>query len=384
MQPDNHLIVMWGSKGGAGTTVTAAATALHETEHVLLVDLAGDTAAVLGVREQEFGTRAWLASDAEPDRLIEFTDRIDDTTSLIQAGRSDPDHGRHRPHRIAELADWLGRQPGIVVVDAGTGSPPPELYFAAHRNLLVTRPDYLALTAATRTALRPDEIFLVNEPGRSLTERDVASAIGAPVTGQVDLDPAIARAVDSGLFIGRSSLKRATRHLTDRHLTIGPPGPEVDYGMQWTNKLNDHTFRLSYDPSTKQLAFVDNETNARHAVATFATSADVDEALAGWATHHQDTATGLDWVHGQLVGHPTNIADESMNPPTGDSTAFRKYRSENFDELERTGSVNSVDAWIEQLESGTPDVGPTDVGELMDPPTIDTDMPTMSIDLPGP
>ena len=91
MRSDNHLILMWGSKGGAGTTVTAAATALHETEHVLLVDLAGDTAAVLGVREHELGTRAWLASDAEPDRLIEFTDRIDGTTSLIQAGRSDPD-----------------------------------------------------------------------------------------------------------------------------------------------------------------------------------------------------------------------------------------------------------------------------------------------------
>jgi len=332
MQSDNHLIVMWGSKGGAGTTVTAAAAALHETEHVLLVDLAGDTAAVLGVREHELGTRAWLASDAEPDRLIEFTDRIDDTTSLIQAGRSDPDQGRHRPHRMAQLADWLGRQPGIVVVDAGTGSPPPELYFAAHRNVLVTRPDYLALTAAARTALRPDEVFLVKEPGRALTDRDVASAIGAPVTGQVDLDPAIARAVDSGLFIGRASLKRATRHLTDRQLTTGLPGPEVDYGMQWTNKHSAHTFRLSYDPSTTQLAFVDNETNARHPVATFANSADLDEALAGWATHHQDTAAGLDWVQGQLAGYPTNIAD---------------------------------------------------VGELMDPPTGDADMPTMSNELPG-
>jgi hypothetical protein len=246
---------------------------------------------------------------------------------------------------------------------------------------LVTRPDYLALTAATRNALRPDEIFLVNEPGRSRTERDVASAIGAPVTGQVDLDPAIARAVDSGLFVGRSSLKRATRHLTDRQLTTGPPGPDVDYGMQWTNKHNAHTFRLSYDPSTNQLAFVDNETNARHPVATFATNADVDAALAGWATHHQDTATGLDWVHGQLVGNPTNIAGDFINPPTGDSAAFRKYRSENFDELERTGMVDSVDARIEQLESGARDAAPTDLGELIDPPTINTDLPTMSIDL---
>ncbi len=145
---------MWGSKGGAGTTV-AARPHCTRREHVLLVDLAGDTAAALGVREQELGTRAWLASDAEPDRLIEFTDRIDDTTSVIQAARSDPDQGRHRPHRMAELADWLGRWRGIVVVDAGTGSPPPELYFAAHRK-------GYRLTAATRTALRPDEIFPIS------------------------------------------------------------------------------------------------------------------------------------------------------------------------------------------------------------------------------
>ena len=114
--------------------------------------------------------------------------------------------------------------------------------------MLVTRPDYLALTAATRTALRPDEIFLINEPGRSLTERDVAAAIGAPVTGQVDLDPAIARAVDSGLFVGRGSLTRATRYLTDRQPTDAPPGPEIDFGMQWTNQLNAHTFRLRRRP----------------------------------------------------------------------------------------------------------------------------------------
>ena len=112
MRPDNHLLVMWGSKGGAGTTVTAAATALQESEHVLLVDLAGDTAAALGVREQELGTRAWLASDAEPDRLIEFTDRIDDTTSVIQP--LDPTPTKEDTDRIAWPNSQIGSDDGAA------------------------------------------------------------------------------------------------------------------------------------------------------------------------------------------------------------------------------------------------------------------------------
>ena len=51
---------------------------------------------------------------------------------------------------MAELADWLGRWRGIVVVDAGTGSPPPELYSAAHRKVLVTEAAHADCTATRR------------------------------------------------------------------------------------------------------------------------------------------------------------------------------------------------------------------------------------------
>ena len=50
---------------------------------------------------------------------------------------------------------------------------------------------------------RPDGVVLVEEPGRSLTAADVARAVGAPVVARIDVDPAIARAVDAGLLAAR-------------------------------------------------------------------------------------------------------------------------------------------------------------------------------------
>ena len=43
----------------------------------------------------------------------------------------------------------------------------------------------------------------MREPGRSLTAGDVASVIGTPVVAELAVDPAVARAVDAGLFAAR-------------------------------------------------------------------------------------------------------------------------------------------------------------------------------------
>ena len=43
----------------------------------------------------------------------------------------------------------------------------------------------------------------MSEPGRSLTRHDVAAALGAPVVAVVEIDPAVARAVDAGLLASR-------------------------------------------------------------------------------------------------------------------------------------------------------------------------------------
>jgi hypothetical protein len=45
---------------------------------------------------------------------------------------------------------------------------------------------------------------LVVEPGRSLDAAAVADVLGVPVTARIDLDPAVARAVDAGLLVRRT------------------------------------------------------------------------------------------------------------------------------------------------------------------------------------
>jgi hypothetical protein len=80
-------------------------------------------------------------------------------------------------------------------------------------SLLVLRPCYLALRRAVAAPFRPSGVVLVREPGRALTRRDVEAVLGVPVRAEVDVDPAIARAVDAGLLTARlpRGLERALR-----------------------------------------------------------------------------------------------------------------------------------------------------------------------------
>ena len=57
--------------------------------------------------------------------------------------------------------------------------------------------------------------MLINEPGRALTATDIEAILGRPIVATVAYDPAISRAVDSGLLTTRVPrvLARALRHL---------------------------------------------------------------------------------------------------------------------------------------------------------------------------
>jgi hypothetical protein len=139
----------------------------------------------------------WLAANLDAAALELLSVDVNPTTTLLPRG--------HRPcegdrERWTELAIWLATRPGRVIVDAGTGQPPPALGNAADHILLVTRPCYLALRRAVSTSRRPTGIVLISEPGRALHPVDVERAVGVPVVTHLDLDPALARAVDAGLL----------------------------------------------------------------------------------------------------------------------------------------------------------------------------------------
>jgi hypothetical protein len=195
------VTLCWAAKGGSGTTVTAVAMALAAGAPMLLIDLAGDVPAVLGVPEPDGpGVFDWLASEASTSRLAGLELRADAHISVLPRGRP----AQVPPARWDELATWLRSERRGIVVDAGsTGVPPPSVVRASDHAILVIRPCYLALRAAVRQPTRPTGIVLVDEPGRALRARDVEASLGVPVVATVLLDPAIARAVDAGLLLAR-------------------------------------------------------------------------------------------------------------------------------------------------------------------------------------
>lgn len=194
------VTICWALKGGSGTTVVAATIALACPTQSLLVDLDGELPAVLGLPEPPGqGVADWLASDAPPGALDDLTIDVDRTTRLIPLGSRPLDR---RSPRWGELMSWLATRPSPVV-DAGSRPPPDELRGDDTRHLLVTRACYLALRRASAAPCRPDGVVLITEPGRSLRVPDVERAVGAPVVASVSHDPAIARAVDSGLLAAR-------------------------------------------------------------------------------------------------------------------------------------------------------------------------------------
>ena len=203
------VTLCWAAKGGSGTTVVTAALALGLRRHSLLVDLDGDLPAVLGLAESDRpGIDDWLRSAAPADHLGELVVDVDASTSLLTRRRSLDEHARGPTDegRWGEFALWLRRQhdDGIeVFVDGGTATPHEAMVAAADQVLLVTRPCYLSLRRATRSKVRPTGVILVEEPGASIKSRAVERCLGAPVVARVSVDPAIARAVNSGLLAAR-------------------------------------------------------------------------------------------------------------------------------------------------------------------------------------
>lgn len=202
------IIACWSVKGGVGTTVVAAGVALSLVDRsespVLLVDLAGDLPCCLGIAEPSGpGVAEWSAAgpDVPADALARLEVPVGDGLDLLPRGRGPLVAGR--AELLVQLLAATGR---TVVVDcgriarSGTGAV---VAARAHRSILVTRLCALGLRRATTMPLRPSGVVVVREPGRALTADDVVDVLGAPVVADLAVDPAVARAVDAGLFAAR-------------------------------------------------------------------------------------------------------------------------------------------------------------------------------------
>jgi hypothetical protein len=176
------IITLSSPKPGSGVTVTAALLALtaSATQHITIVDLAGDQLAALGVT-------------AISDRQIEVTEQL---TVIDATTDTTPEQHRQIIERQAKGE--------LVIVDVGRADHPiHELLDTDTRRVWVLRCCYLTVRRAVAATPRPVEIILLREPQRSLNQRDIEQAIGLKVTTVIDLDPGIARAVDAGLLATR-------------------------------------------------------------------------------------------------------------------------------------------------------------------------------------
>lgn len=205
------LCSCWSAKGGVGTTVVSVSLAVllagREPGGALLVDLAGDAPAALGVAEpQGPGLAEWLS--AGDDVPVEALGRLEVEAgpglSLLPTGNGSVNGAG--AGRCQELAAWLASQTRPVVVDCGvlTASPAATvLAGAATRSLLVTRACYLGMRRVVAAPVRPSGVVLLVEPGRAMGRGEVERVVGAPVQAEVMVDPAVARAVDSGMLGSR-------------------------------------------------------------------------------------------------------------------------------------------------------------------------------------
>ncbi|BAN00676.1 hypothetical protein [Ilumatobacter coccineus] len=226
------LTMFHAVKGGSGTTVTTALTALAHRGPTLLVDLDDELPAALGVGGTDRpGVVDWLGSDAPLDHLSDLMVEVNTSTSMLttrlDAGAAGSAAARLEASttRWMQLSSWCRswatRSGGRVFVDAGTQPLPQEFVAACDQRLLVTRSCYLALREASRRSLSSTGVVVVREPGRTLTDHDIATSVGAPVSASLTWEPAIARSVDAGLLtsrrVGRST-SRELRRLLRSHV----------------------------------------------------------------------------------------------------------------------------------------------------------------------
>ncbi len=211
----------WNAKGGSGCSTVAAAFAVLAAKDgpTVLVDLGGDLPALFGITSPELGVFDWLdAESPPPDGLSRLEVPLTERLSLLPSGTTRRGGVTNTAQTGAEgdaarlLAIVLDRDPRRVIVDVGLdrrlGAPIIE---HGSPSYLVTRACYLSTVQAS-VAPKPDGIVVIREPGRLLSDHDVAAAWSAPIAASLRWDTAVAVANDVGSLTQR--LPRSLRRLS--------------------------------------------------------------------------------------------------------------------------------------------------------------------------
>lgn len=224
-----QTIVLWGTRGGVGTTVAATQLAFQHPRHVILIDLGGDLDITLGLRKSKHGVRDLEQADSRT------TDEILSAAAVQVAPRVVlvPHGGRETPRQLgdgplADLAEWIRHHEGVVIVDAGTGPPPTALAEVADESLVVTRLSSVDAQRLRALKVPPTALIVVEHPDAWLTKDDIVNAASAGIYATMPHDSDIANAIDTGTFLQRQPQLRELSAMptsANRSGSIGPKSP---------------------------------------------------------------------------------------------------------------------------------------------------------------
>ena len=197
--------ILSSPKGGTGTSVVAASLAIvsSSSSPTLLVDLAGDQAAILGLPQPPIGLSDWANGMTYRD-FDEIVSLCHDNLYLAPTGTFDFETLNANAWDKLLRALSLKHSEGCnIIVDLGRADIPLALRKIVDTCYLVTRPCYLALRRAVDLETAFSGVIVVNEPDRVLTSRDVESVLKLKCVAEIPYTSEISRRVDSGLLKSR-------------------------------------------------------------------------------------------------------------------------------------------------------------------------------------
>ena len=207
MTEQRSYLAFVGSKGGVGTTAAAAQTArlaIQRGKDVVLVDMTGDLAVVLG----ELGDAEGLAEMLRrPDETAAatMTNPIGDPSGvrLLSRGRGDLDFSDH--DAVRRMWDQIEQIPAAdIVVDAGQGPDAIErLKYSAATRVLTVQCCYQSLARARDLVASVDQVLVQTDPSRALGVADIEATLGRHADAVTARSREVSRWMDAGLILTR-------------------------------------------------------------------------------------------------------------------------------------------------------------------------------------
>ena len=198
--PTMPILTVYATKGGQGTTTTAAALAVttnQQGQRVLLIDTDGDLPAILGHPQHHGPGLSDYIIDPNVT-LADITVSIREGLDLIPRGTGPITFDTYTYGLVTGGCDHYD----TVIIDLGTANA-DDWHEHADETVIVTRPCYLAVRRAIHLPRRPSHVILINEPGRALSTHDIEVVLGVPVTATIPVDIETARIIDAGLLATR-------------------------------------------------------------------------------------------------------------------------------------------------------------------------------------